>query len=265
MQYSLPFTSFNRLAAVHRCLTKAFGTPPEHLRLDPVSQMVLAMVSIRTRDEISGAAFLRLARHCGHWEALAQMAPDAIEPLLHGVTHPERKANALPRALREIIDRRGALTLDFLAGWPVGAAIDWLENLHGVGPKISAATLNLSTLQRRVLVVDTAHWRAARCLGLIPERADPGHAARMLNHLAPDEWGAADMARHYALMKRLGKTCCVQASPRSCPFFPLCATSRRSVSRQMRGKRLEDGLRAWASRHSSHSGHGRDIAPGGLS
>lgn len=268
MQYSLPFTSFNRLAAVHQCLIEAFGTPPEHLRLDPVSQMVLAIVSAQTRDEISGPAFLRLARHCGRWEMLARMSPDEIEPMLHGVTYPEPKAIALPRVVREIIARRGRLTLDFLAEWPVGTAIDWLENLYGVGPKTSAATLNLSTLQRRALVVDTAHWRAALCLGLIPERADPAHAARMLDHLAPDEWGAADMTRHYVLMKQLGKTCCGHASSSSCPFSPICASSGLSVSRVVQGKRLEDWLRARARQVSSHPSvalrPGHDIASDGL-
>ncbi|WP_148043632.1 endonuclease III domain-containing protein [Paracoccus methylarcula] len=269
MQYSLSLTSFNRLAAVHQCLIEAFGTPPEHLRLDPVSQMVLAIISALTRDEASGPAFLRLAQHCGRWEMLARMSPDEIEPVLHGVTHPEDKADTLPRAIREIIARRGRLTLDFLADWPVGAAIDWLEKLYGVGPKTSAATLNLSTLQRRALVVDRAHCRAARCLGLVPGKADLGQTVRRLDHLLPDEWDAADMTRHYALMKRLGKTFCVQASPCSCPFSPVCASSAQSVPWMMRGKCLEDWLRARACRKDNDppiaSRPGQDIASCGLS
>jgi len=268
MQYTLPIAPFNRLAGVHQCLLAAFGPPPECVRLSPVSQMVLAILSARTRDEIAQPAFLKLARHCGHWKTLAGAAPETIEPLLQDVTFPERKAIALPRALQQIIDRRGALTLDFLAGWPVEVALSWLERLYGVGAKTSTATLNLSTLQKRILTVDTAHCRAACCLGLVPDGTSLERAVRLLNRQTPDEWEAAQMEEHHVLMTHQGKTFCAQAPSFSCPFSPLCASPSLPVSQAEKEQCLDDWLEARASggnrRRPAASHTGRNTAPATL-
>lgn len=253
MQYALPLTSFNRIADVHQCLLAAFGPPPECMRFGPVSQMVLAILSARTRDEIALPAFLKLARHCGGWQTLAGEAPDAIEPILQNVTWPECKATAISRALHQIIEQRGALALDFLAEWPVEAALAWLESLYGVGSKTSAATLNLSVLRKRVLVVDTAHCRAARCLGLIPDGTSLERATRLLNRQTPDGWEAAEMEEHHMLMQHLGKTFCSRAPSSSCPFFPLCASFGPPVSQIEKEKRLEDWLKAKVSKKNRSS------------
>ena len=123
MQYTLPRVPFDRMASLHRRLLAVFGPPAEFVRLDPVSQMVLAMLSARTRSEAALNAFVRLVEHFevakfkGSWIRLAEASFHEIDPLLEGITHPERKAVALPRALQEIASLGGGLSLDFLHGW----------------------------------------------------------------------------------------------------------------------------------------------------
>ncbi|MFZ5616238.1 MAG: endonuclease III domain-containing protein [Pseudomonadota bacterium] len=232
MQLSLPITSDGRLAEIHRGLLDAFGAPPAYYRLDPVSQLVLTMLSGRTREPIAKRAFARLANRYSSWEDLAHAQPEKIRWLINPVTHAERKAVFLPTALRLIMCRRGALNLNFLDVWPAEAAVAWLETLPGIGPKTSAAILNFSPLHKPVLVVDTAHWRSARRLGLVPMNASFAKASCLLARQIPDDWTADDMENHHMLMQRLGKTYCTHADPACgvCPLHLICPYGRHETA-----------------------------------
>lgn len=221
MQYHLPFPGENHLLAADRLLLAAFGPVPPFYRLDPVGQMIFAMLSGRTRDELAMEKYTLLKTRLASWEKLAQMQPFRLRKLIAGVTFAERKAAHLPAALQEIIARRGRIELDFLGNWPVEKAKSWLEKLPGVGPKTSAAVLNFSTLQRRILMVDTAHNRAARRLGLVPEKSDIARTTRLLNRRLPNIWTAQDTETHHVLMQKLGRDFCIHGQP-FCTNCPLC-------------------------------------------
>ena len=66
MQLSLDLSSHDGpLLALRERLTASFGVQvagPD--RLDPLSQLVRAMLGARTKDEVSWAAFMRLAPSC---------------------------------------------------------------------------------------------------------------------------------------------------------------------------------------------------------
>lgn len=224
MQYTLPLVADTRLARVHGLLLARFGPVPECYRLDPVSQLVFAMLSGRTRDAVAMEVFAALVRRMGAWERLAETAASELEGMIAGVTFAERKARQIPAALREIAARRGRLDLEFLAGWPVEEGRVWLESLTGVGPKTSMAVLGLSTLRRRALMVDTAHNRVAGRLGLVPVRADIAHATRLLNRQLPAAWTADDTETHHFLMQGLGRSHCRHRRPvcADCPLCRLC-------------------------------------------
>ena len=107
------------------------------------------------------------------------------------------------------------------------AAQAWLESLPGVGPKTSAAVLNFSTLHRRVLCVDTAHYRVAVRFGLVPQKTTPKLASHLLNQLVPDHWTADDTETHHVLMQLLGRTLCTSGRPRCapCPLRLMCPSA----------------------------------------
>lgn len=224
MQYALPFDPDNRLVRIHEGLLAAFGRPPKCHRLDPVSQLVLTMLSARTRSPIAKAAFKRLANRFSRWEELARTPARKLRRLIEPVTYAESKAMFLPGALLNVMRRRGDLSLDFLNAWPAGAAQAWLETLPGVGPKTSAAILNFSPLHKPVLVVDTAHYRAAQRLGLISANASLAKAARILVRHIPDHWTADDIEDHHFLMQTLGQSYCTHSNPAcgDCPIRQLC-------------------------------------------
>lgn len=228
MQASLPFGDPLPLATVDRRLRAAHGDPPAPLRLDPVSQLVLSSLGSRTRGEVAMAAFLALQQRFRGWTALGEAPAASILPLIREVTFAEDKAARLPMALRSIQDRRGSLDLGFLGAWPVEAACSWLLHLPGVGPKVSAAVVNFSTLRLRALVVDSHHRRVAVRLGLLPPGADFAIAHRRLLRAVPDAWDAGRLDDHHQLMKRHGQTVCRPTRPACgrCALRGLCPASR---------------------------------------
>lgn len=215
----------------HELLSAAFGPVAATRRMDPVSQLVFAMLSGRTRDHLAKAAFEGLANSYATWEPIAHMRAGDLLARITTTTFPEKKALYLPRALQAIMRRRHRLDLDFLGRRPVGAAQDWLESLPGVGPKTSAAVLNFSTLHRRVLCVDTTHYRVAVRFGLVPPKTPYKLASRLLNQLVPDHWSADDTETHHVLMQLLGRTLCTSGRPRCapCPLRLMCPTANSSA------------------------------------
>lgn len=236
MQLTLALASGSRLLEVHRILLARLGPVPCPL-LDPVSQLVLTMLSGRTRDEAAMAVFLELRANLQQrWEDLPGMPPALLLKLIAGVTFAERKAVFLPDAIQAILARRGNLDFEFLRLWPIDDAHYWLASLPGVGSKTSAAVLNFSTLNRRILMVDTAHNRVAKRLGFVPEKAGLARAARMLNRQLPDDWAASDARQHHIVMQRLGAQTCTHSNPRcaDCCINAICPSSPRAGERASR-------------------------------
>ena len=163
-----------------------------------------------------------------YWVNLADMQPSAVKKLVDGVTYADKKARELPECIREIIVFRGRLDLGFLENWTTSYAHQWIENLTGVGPKVSAATLNASTLNKRILRVDTAHRGVAKRYGLIPDTANDNLASRMLNRQTPDCWASEGTEIHHFLMQSLGKEVCTHDHPDcfNCPLVTTCPTAR---------------------------------------
>lgn len=204
-----------RLLALH-------GEQRDFWRPDPMNQLVAAMVSPRTRDEVSLPAFAQLRRRYPTWEALGRATAADIEAIIRPVTFADRKAELIPRALRMIAARSGSFDLGFLADWPEEMAMRWLMELPGVGAKIAATTLNFSALRRRTLPVDTHLLRMGQRLGPLPPGADYDDGYDIYMSLVPDHWDADDIYEFHWLMKLHGQRVCTHATP-SCPRCPLQA------------------------------------------
>ncbi|WP_310539374.1 endonuclease III [Phenylobacterium sp.] len=185
---------------------------PEH-PLDPVSQLIKSLLSSRTYDEVSWAAFIRLRAAYPDWNALVHATQEELEPVIDPVTFADQKARQLPILVRVLLLKRGELNLDFLAAEPVEEAMAWLMRLPGVGVKIAAAVLNLSTLNRRALVVDTHVHRVSRRLGLTGRSGDVREAYDSLMAQAPAEWQGEQLYELHWLLKGHGQSLCTHFDP----------------------------------------------------
>lgn len=221
------------LKQIHVRLRRRFGQQGPFLLLDPVSQLVLALIGGKTHGDVSKAAFEALLRRFGTWEELRDAPVSDIEVGIADVTFAEAKAARLKSALCQLTAANGGLTLANLKTMAVNDALGWLEDLPGVGRKSAAVVLNFSRLQMRALVMDTHHLRVLRRLRLIGWRCPTGQAYDQIVPLLPADWSADDMSEHHELIKRLGQEVCRHDTPRcaACPLVDLCPTGRSRAER----------------------------------
>lgn len=224
MQLSLGLFENQPLAEAQARLLPRFGPQRGEGRRDPISQLVKAIVSSRTYDVVSQAAFQRLERRFPDWEALMRAESSEVEALIEKVTFAKEKAACMIAALNIVHAHAGRLTLDFLADLPVESALAWLERIHGVGRKIAAAILNFSTLRRLAFVADTHVLRVAQRMGWIPPKVTTTKAYDALMALVPQAWEADDLYEMHWLLKRLGQGICTFERPdcSRCPLATLC-------------------------------------------
>jgi len=215
---------------IHRRLCQAYGCPIAYFHaLDPLSELVSSLLSHRTRNADSGAAFKTLRERFPDWASVAAAPTAEVQAAITRVTWPEQKAPRIQSILRAIEAERGALSLDFLADLPVEDARAWLERLPGVGPKTSAAVLSFSTLRRPALPVDSHHHRVAARTGLIPASLAVGPSHRVLAAQLPPDWDAQQIYDNHEVLMLHGQRCCFFRKPACmrCPLLELCPTGQR--------------------------------------
>lgn len=197
-------------------------------RRKPIGQLVKSLISGRTKDEVSLAAYRRLGLKFGSAKGVGLATPAEVENVIGDVTFPAAKAKWLVAALRKISEDHPDFALDFLGDLPLLEALDWLEQLPGVGRKVAASTLNASTLARPVFIVDTHVLRVLRRLGFVAANAEARLASERVTADSP-HWDAEDLLRFHIAVKRLGQLICTADAP-SCSYCPLaadCPTAKR--------------------------------------
>lgn len=217
---------------VHERLCQAYECPiPYFHELDPLSELVSSLLSHRTRNADSGRAFKALRARFADWGAVRDAPTPEVEGAIANVTWPEQKAPRIQEILRLISERRGELSLDFLAELPVPAARAWLQALPGVGPKTSAAVLLFSRLRQPALPVDSHHHRVAQRLGLIPADVAVGPAHALLEAQLPADWSAQQVYDNHEVLMLHGQRCCYFRNPacERCPVLDLCPTGQQRV------------------------------------
>jgi endonuclease-3 len=228
MQLSFTLERPPFLERIRFALLAQYGPQRDERRLDPISQLIFAMISGRTTDAVARSAYVRLECAYPSWDLLSRANPREVEDIIQPVTFAERKSAQIPRALRMIMARSGSLTLDFLIDWDEEAALQWLQMLSGVGPKVAAAVLNFSALRKRTFVVDTRLLRLGARLGVLPIDADYGCGHAAFARLIPDHWDADDLYEFHWLMKELSRRICIFPVPScaKCPLQDFCPSAR---------------------------------------
>lgn len=218
---------------VHQRLSEVYGSQIKYFHdLDPLSELVSALLSHRTKNRDSGLAFNNLRNIFGSWEIVRDAPTDEVQAAIKPCTWPEQKAPRLQQVLQMVTERRGTLSLDFLAEMDVADARKWLEELPGVGPKTSAAVMSFSTLRAKALPVDSHHFRVAVRLGIIDAKVGEGKANRILENLLPTDFTVQEMYDNHQVMMRHGQKVCFHFKPacKDCVLLELCPTGQGLVS-----------------------------------
>jgi endonuclease-3 len=214
---------------MHARLSDVYGRQIRYFHdLDPLSELVSAMLSHRTKNKQSGQAFKNLIGAFSTWEAVRDADTKAVETAIAPCTWPEQKAPRIQDVLRRIGEARGELSLEFLRTMAPAEARAWLEQLPGVGPKTSAAVLQFSNLRGKALPVDSHHFRVAVRLGIINEWIGEAKANRVLEALLPPSFSAQEMYDHHQVMMRHGQNICTHYRPQcaACVLLDRCPTGQ---------------------------------------
>ncbi|GCE49142.1 endonuclease-3 [Thermosporothrix hazakensis] len=207
------------LEVTHR-LTEFYGVAPWPTK-DPMSMLVDIILSHRTRDEQTAAAYDNLLKQFGSWEAVRDAPTEQVEAVISNVNWPEQKAPRLQAIMRRITEEKGSLNLDFLRDMPLEAASNWLGQLEGVGPKTNACVL-LFSCRKPTLPVDVHVHRVSIRLGLIGKKVSAEAAHTLLQALLPQD--AQVIYNFHKGLLRHGQRICVYERPRckKCVLTDLC-------------------------------------------
>ena len=211
-----PLSTRDRALLVDGILAEHYGAPfiPFSYR-DPVSEMVGSLLSHRTKNAVTRAAFNRLRERFPTWEEVIAAPTEDVRAAIATVTFPEVKAPRIQEALRQVQARNeGALDLEGLSEVTVAEARQWLEQIPGIGAKTSAAVLSFSHLRMPALVVDTHHHRVALRMGLVPEKSSLEKAATILQAYLPEDWDGQRVYDSHQGFMRHGQRVCTYRRPR---------------------------------------------------
>ncbi len=202
-----------------RLLEREYGARYLKPDREPVSALVMTILSQNTSDVNSHRAFSSLLATFDNWEEVAATGVDDIAQAIRSGGLAQVKAKRITQALHEIKNRRGSLDLGFLADLPLAEAKSWLRELPGVGPKTAGCVL-LFSLGRPALPVDTHVFRVAKRLGLVDSKSSPEGVHQLLESLIPPQ----NIYQFHLHMVEHGRKICQAQRPhcQGCGFNQLC-------------------------------------------
>ncbi|MDY6892260.1 MAG: endonuclease III, partial [Chloroflexota bacterium] len=161
---SAPRGSQSSIDKIIEVLAKEYGTVDWSQHSDPLSELIMTILSQNTSDHNSRRAFAQLLARFGDWQKVAEASVEDIAQAIKLGGLAQVKAPRIKDILQQIVTQRGSLDLMFLQELPLTEAKAWLQSLPGVGPKTASCVL-LFSLGKPVLPVDTHVQRVAKRLG----------------------------------------------------------------------------------------------------
>lgn len=222
--YGYPTPDINALSTkaleVTQQLTEFYGVAPWSKK-DVMSMLVDIILSHRTKDEQTEAAYQNLLRRFGSWEGVRDATVQDVQDAIPNVNWPEVKAPRLQAIMHRITEERGNLDINFLRDIPVEEGTVWLSRFEGVGPKTAAAVL-LFSARKPILPVDTHVHRVSIRLGLIGKKVTAETAHTLLQALLPND--PQTIYNFHKALLRHGQRICVFERPRceKCPITDMC-------------------------------------------
>ncbi len=204
-------------------LESTYGVPINDTPDDPLSELILTILSQATTDINSRRAFESLKNRFPDWESARRARPSSIAAAIKSCGLANAKSGVIKNALNEIRRRRGELDLSFLQTSPLKEAREFLTSLSGVGPKTAACVL-LFACDREVFPMDVHILRITKRLGMVPQKLNDEQAHVLMGKLVPPK-------KHYSLhvnLIRHGRQVCRPQNPKCdrCPLIEQCDYGR---------------------------------------
>jgi endonuclease-3 len=167
-------------------------------------------------------AFGLLKERFPTWEEAAGAPVEHIARAIRPGGIANVKASRIKGILEAIRQSEGRLDLSRLDQLDSEEVDSYLRTLPGVGPK-TAACVQLFSLGRPAMPVDTHIHRVARRLGVVDEAASPETTQRALERAVATQSAEVSYELHVLLIRH-GRDTCRPTRPRcsSCPLLDVC-------------------------------------------
>jgi endonuclease-3 len=173
------------------------------------AQLVACIISIRTLDEVSLPASIRLLERARDAASVAALDPDEIDALIRPSTFHERKATQIHEiARRTVTEHGGELPCDYGV----------LTAFSGVGPKCASLALGIACGGAHI-AVDVHVHRVTNRWGYVRTPHPEATMAALTRSLPAQYW--VEINR---LLVPFGKHVCTRARPHcsTCPVLEFC-------------------------------------------
>lgn len=211
-----------RTGRIIAALEKEYGRPRHDKRKDPLSELVFTILSQHTSDTNRDRAWESLWKEFDSWEEIATAAPRRIENAIRVGGLAPTKSRVIRDVLKRVKEDQGSYDLDLLEGMGMEEAEAYLRSFKGVGIK-TIRCVQVFSLRQPAFPVDTHIYRITRRLGLVPEKADPEAAHRIMQSLTPPQEVLPfhmNLITHGRRICKAGRPLCEDCLlRRSCPWY----------------------------------------------
>lgn len=208
-----------KAAKIIKVLEAEFGIPQRKSVLDPISNLILTVLSQNTNDKNRDRAYQRLKERFPTWEQVMFANVKEIEEAIRPGGLAQQKSERIQNILKWIHEEYGSFNLDFLCTMNPEQAIEKFCQLKGIGVKTISVVLMFSC-GVDIFPVDTHVHRICRLVGLVPEKVSAEKTFWLMQPVVPK---GKSFSLHMNFLK-LGRTICLARRPRceQCPINNLC-------------------------------------------
>jgi endonuclease-3 len=209
---SEPF-SIHRFVSIIRDNYKTWNAPVitllSHDGASPYEVLISTILSLRTRDEVTGEASKRLFAKADTPQAMIALGEKTIAETIYPVGFYPTKAKRIIEISRMILDKFGGVVPD---------EIEPLLTLPGVGRKTANLVL-VEGYRKNAICVDTHVHRISNRIGFVTTK-NPDKTEMALREKLPVEYWIV----YNEMLVAFGQTLCRPISPRcsECPVSFMC-------------------------------------------
>lgn len=200
-------------------LNPLYGPVEWRPRYNALDELIFTVLTQHTSDLNAERAFDELRRQIPSWGQVIEADTEAVARAIQSGGLANQKSVRIQTILREIVERHGALELEFLQQYEVDEAREWLTALSGVGPKTAAVVMAFA-LGMPAMPVDTHIHRVSGRLGLIREGTTADDAHVVLEKIVEPQ----DRFNLHVLLITHGRQICKARRPlcNECPLADSC-------------------------------------------
>lgn len=207
------------ISLIFEKLLPLYGPIEWRPRYNALDELIFTVLTQHTSDLNAERAFDELRRRIPTWGEVIEADVIAVADAIKRGGLATQKSVRIQSILREIVDRHGALELEFLKAFSVEEAREWLTALSGVGPKTAAVVMAFA-LGMPAMPVDTHIHRVSGRLGMIRNTTNADDAHIVLERIVAPE----DRFVLHVLLITHGRKVCKARRPLCdrCPLAEWC-------------------------------------------